>query len=97
MNQAAHIAKKLDQWRKNRVGVVVAVDGYSGAGKTTLTNSLAAAYPWIKVIHLDDYVNTANKLGQTKEELEQLPKKKMAKIKWASADGMNRFFKTVEK
>jgi len=52
--------------QKQRIGTVVGLDGYSGLGKTTISNQLEIINSNIKVVHMDDYVTTSN----TKENLE---------------------------
>jgi len=48
------------------IGSVVGLDGYSGIGKTTISNVIEKINHFVKVLHMDDYVVTSN----TKEKLE---------------------------
>lgn len=66
-------------------GSVVGLDGYSGIGKTTISNELEKINNRIKVFHLDDYIVTSN----TKENLEPQinSNTKELKLEWTSVDG----------
>jgi uridine kinase len=61
----SQIYNRIIEWSQEADILVVGIDGYSGAGKTTLANSLAHNHQDLYIIHMDDFVGTAN----TKEVL----------------------------
>lgn len=79
------VVKELNTFLCNlQKSCVVGLDGYSGIGKTTISNEIEKINPDVKVIHMDDYVVTAN----TKEKLEPQLKNNIKKLKleWSSVD-----------
>ena len=64
--------------------VVIGIDGYSGIGKTTISNEIEKTNKNVKVLHLDDYIVTAN----TKEKLESHLKerKDYLELEWKNVD-----------
>lgn len=60
MIKSERIAKKINgqisAWIKNRVKLVMAIDGYAGAGKTTIADYIAKHNPNALIIHLDDFI-----------------------------------------
>jgi uridine kinase len=48
------LARRVARWAEPGAAVLVAVDGPSGAGKTSLAENLVAALPGAVVVHLDD-------------------------------------------
>jgi len=66
-------------------GTIVAMDGYSGIGKTTISNKIGEINKTVQVLHLDDYVVTSN----TKESLEpqQILNNKDLKLEWSNVKG----------
>ncbi len=46
----------IEQWRKKGRRIVVAIDGYSGVGKTTLLHQLAAINPNVVPVYVDDFI-----------------------------------------
>lgn len=57
---SSELAQKVNgvigEWAKNKSKLVVAIDGYSGIGKTTLLNSLAILNPDIIPVNRDDFM-----------------------------------------
>ncbi len=60
MIKSEYIAKKIDKeikvWKKDRVKLIVAIDGYAGSGKTTIANFIGRYNKDTLVIHLDDFI-----------------------------------------
>lgn len=56
-----HIAKKINEkiksWLKDQAKLVVAIDGYAGAGKTTVADFIAKENIDALVVHLDDFIH----------------------------------------
>jgi uridine kinase len=63
-NTVAEINNYLDSLNIDRA--VVGIDGYSGIGKTTISDEIEKINKNVKVLHLDEYIVTAN----TREKLE---------------------------
>ena len=65
------VNKEIKQWTTHRKKLVVAIDGYTGVGKTTLLNKLAELNTDILEIHKDDFLlsreKTALLLAKTKD------------------------------
>lgn len=51
------ITNKIDELIKDKDLVIVAIDGNSGSGKTTIANYLCTKYKDINIIHIDDFYN----------------------------------------
>ena len=49
------VNKNINNWSKEKAKLLVAIDGYTGVGKTTLLNNLAKLNPNILPIHRDDF------------------------------------------
>lgn len=60
MNKSEKNAKQLNQViiarLKERVKLIVAIDGYAGTGKTTIANHLKLLNRQVEVVHLDDFI-----------------------------------------
>jgi uridine kinase len=52
----ARVNALIDRWRRNRPQLVIALDGYSGVGKSTFLRQLASANPNITPVFLDDFI-----------------------------------------
>jgi uridine kinase len=52
---AAKVNKEIIRWSKHRPKLVVAIDGYTGVGKTTLLKNLARLNPEILPVNRDDF------------------------------------------
>ncbi len=48
--------KKIKEWARNKNKLVVAIDGYTGVGKTTLLDNLIRLNPDIVPVHWDDFI-----------------------------------------
>lgn len=48
--------EKIQEWSKNRAKLVVAIDGYTGVGKTTLSDNLVKMNSDILPVHQDDFL-----------------------------------------
>lgn len=53
---AKRINEKIKVWLKSQDRLVVAIDGYSGSGKTTVTDFIAKQNHDVLAVHLDDFV-----------------------------------------
>lgn len=60
MIAAEHIARdinrRIEHWRKEHRRLIVAIDGYSGSGKTTVLDWLASQNSNILPVHLDEFI-----------------------------------------
>jgi len=76
MTKSEHTAKKinklLETWSKDRAKLVVAIDAYAGAGKTTIADIIAKQNNDVVLINLDDFIdswrNRKNKIVKTKNK-----------------------------
>lgn len=50
------IEESLDKWLEGKDKIVVAIDGYTGIGKTTILNKLAEINPEIVPVNRDDFL-----------------------------------------
>ena len=54
------IAKKINRqikiWQKNHNKLIIAIDGYSGSGKTTISNEIGKQNNDVLIVHLDDFI-----------------------------------------
>ena|SRR3989344_1726252 len=55
-NIAQQVNKKIVEWTKEKSKLVVAIDGYTGIGKTTLLNNLAELNTDIVAVNRDDFL-----------------------------------------
>lgn len=53
---ALQAIEKIREWSANRDKLVVAIDGYTGVGKTTLLDNLVKLNPEIVAVHWDDFI-----------------------------------------
>ncbi|MFH1968620.1 MAG: hypothetical protein ABIJ84_04495 [bacterium] len=53
---AAIINENIGKWVQEPKKIVVAVDGYTGSGKTSIANRIAELNPNYLVVHLDDFI-----------------------------------------
>lgn len=53
---AKRINEKIKVWSKDYSKLIVAIDGYAGAGKTTVADFIAKQNPDVLIIHLDDFI-----------------------------------------
>jgi len=53
---AKKINKKIHVWTKDHIKLIVAIDGYAGSGKTTVTNFIAKQNHDVLPVHLDDFI-----------------------------------------
>ena len=49
------INEKLEEWSKDKLKLIVAIDGYTGVGKTTLLDNLVKLNPDILPVNRDDF------------------------------------------
>ncbi len=47
---------KIEVWANNKNKLVIAIDGYTGVGKTTLSDNLVKLNPEIVAVHFDDFL-----------------------------------------
>jgi uridine kinase len=61
MIKSERIAKKINKqlrvWSKNQTKLIVAIDGYAGSGKTTISDLIAKQNTDVLVVHLDDFIH----------------------------------------
>ena len=59
---ALEIWHHIQDWSETTPRLLIAMDGYAGSGKTTLTNTLLALHPHhMEVLHLDDFIEPVEK------------------------------------
>lgn len=56
MNAVNAINQAITKWSKEKTKLVVAIDGYTGVGKTTLLDALAKRNPDILAVNRDDFI-----------------------------------------
>jgi len=60
MIHSERISKKINEnikiWAQDHEKLIVAIDGYAGSGKTTVTDFIAKENPDVLVLHLDDFI-----------------------------------------
>src|SRR3989344_8446945 len=61
---AQQINEVISEWAKDAHKLVVAIDGYTGIGKTTLLNNLAAINPDIIPVNRDDFLLSRKVVGE---------------------------------
>lgn len=65
------IEENLNKWLEGKDKIVVAIDGYTGIGKTTLLNNLASRNPDILPVNRDDFLfsreNVREKLSKAED------------------------------
>lgn len=92
-SQAQIVVSKLQEWQHAKK-IVVGLDGYSGVGKTTLSNIVDKLDSSIEVLSMDDYVTTAC----TKESL--LPQIESRSpnllLEWKPLDGISKLRESIE-
>ena len=54
---AKKINKQLQSWDGNQNKLIVAIDGYSGSGKTTISDYIAKENQDVLTVHLDDFIH----------------------------------------
>lgn len=52
---------KIPVWLKNSKKLVIAIDGYSGAGKTILLKKIEKDYKNVLAVYMDDFILERNK------------------------------------
>lgn len=86
---AQEVNKAIQEWSKDKEKLVVAVDGYTGIGKTTLLNELVKLNPEVIPVNRDDFLFsraiTEEKLAKTDDrskvfELEVCDDEKLGKL-----------------
>lgn len=69
---AKRICKALRVWKKDHARLIVAIDGYAGAGKTTIAKHIADCDADVLSIHLDDFIrhwrDRKRMMGSTKDK-----------------------------
>lgn len=55
-NLARQADEKIKEWASGKTKLVVAIDGYTGVGKTTLLDNLVKLNPDIVPVHWDDFI-----------------------------------------
>lgn len=74
------IEEKFDEWSKNEKGLVVGIDGYSGAGKTTILKVLAKQNPDIIPLYMDDFVTVATEKQEAEKNSKEHPENLLLKF-----------------
>lgn len=95
MTKSERIAKKMNNqisaWMKNRVKLIVAIDGYAGAGKTTIADYIAKQNPNALTIHLDDFIRHWKERKQMIEKAGD--KSKIFEYNWYRYDDLEKLIK----
>ena len=55
---------KIKTWLNDKDKLVVAIDGYTGVGKTTLSDNLVVINPEIVAVHYDDFLISTRELNE---------------------------------
>ena len=53
---AKNINKQIKTWQKNHSRLIVAIDGYSGSGKTTISDEIGKQNKDVLIVHLDAFI-----------------------------------------
>ena len=53
---AKNINKQIKIWQKNHSRLIVAIDGYSGSGKTTISDEIGKQNKDVLIMHLDAFI-----------------------------------------
>lgn len=53
---ARDINNYITKWQREKNRLIVAIDGYSGSGKTTVLNCLVRQNPSVLAVHLDEFI-----------------------------------------
>ncbi|MEK7585560.1 MAG: hypothetical protein AAB455_03570 [Patescibacteria group bacterium] len=62
--------RKIREWLVGRDKLVVAIDGYTGVGKTTLLENLVKLNPGILPVHWDDFIISVDDFEQVLKQTE---------------------------
>ena len=74
------ILHKLNEWFKDKNKLVIAIDGYSGVGKTTILEEIAKANKNVLAIYLDDFILTGKE--REKSLLKSKDKPNVFELNW---------------
>lgn len=95
MIKSERIARKINEqlgaWMKNRVKLVLAIDGYAGAGKTTIADFIAKQNPNALIIHLDDFIRHWKERKRMIEKADD--KSKIFEYNWYRYDDLEKLIK----
>lgn len=88
---AVKINEKITTWTNNRAKLVVAIDGYAGAGKTTIADFIAKQNPNVLVVHLDDFIRHWKDRKQMIKKAED--KSKVFEYNWYRYEDLGKLIK----
>ena len=92
MIKSERIAKKINEqlelWGKNHAKLVVAIDGYSGVGKTTVGDYLAKQNSEVLSVHVDDFIKHWKERKRLIESVED--KSKVFEYEWYRYDDLEK-------
>ena len=95
MPRSEQIAKKINvqlgAWMNERSKLVVAIDGYAGAGKTTVADFIAKQNPNALTVHLDDFIRHWQERKQMIEKAED--KSKVFEYNWYRYEDLEKLIK----
>lgn len=95
MIKSERIAKKINgqisAWTKDRSKLIVAIDGYAGAGKTTIADFIAKQNPDVLTVHLDDFIRHWKERKQMIEKAGE--KSKVFEYNWYRYEDLEKLIK----
>lgn len=80
MEIAEKIDRMIKKWLPNRKKIVIAIDGYSGSGKTTVLEYLARINSNVLPLFLDDFIEHWSKRKEMMSQTED--KSRVFELKW---------------
>lgn len=88
---AHQLNEQFKTWRKGDAKLVVGIDGYAGAGKTTLVDQLGALNKDVLVVHLDDFIHHWKDRKSWMDEAKD--KSRVFEYKWYRYDALEQLIK----
>lgn len=88
---AQKVNKEIKKWARQRKRFVVAIDGYTGSGKTSVAERIAELNPDCLVVHLDDFI----KHWKARKQMMDIThdRSKCFEYKWYRYDAVERLVK----
>jgi len=88
---AKKICREIDVWKKGHDKLIIAIDGYAGSGKTTISNFIAKYNKDVLSVHIDDFIKHWKVRKQTIEDAKD--KSKVFEHYWYRYDDLERLIK----
>jgi len=88
---AIRINKDIIKWAQRHEKIVVAIDGYTGSGKTSVAKRIAELNPNCLVVHLDDFIEHWEKRKQMMDSAQD--RSKVFEHNWYRYDAVKRLVK----